>query len=166
MSEAAAAERRERIRRHRERQLRKQSCRKATGGRQPCDPSSEAEVTDESPGWETPCSNAEHMSMPGFSPTVKWLLDSTVEEDLRGLALGAGAYSPDGERRFHVILHSVQSIVRKAQANGYNASDSDMKGLGEQVAEMSEFLGINVATMLYHLAANRNPYDYEDIYDL
>ena len=119
MSEAAAAERRERIRRHREWQLRKQNCRKATGGRQPYDPSSEAEAADESLGWEKPCSDAEHMSMPGFSPSVKWLLDPTVEKDLQGHALGAGAGNPDGERRFHVVLHSVQCIVRKAQTKRF-----------------------------------------------
>ena len=112
-----------------------------------------------------PCSDEEH-SVPGFSSSVKWLLEPFVYEDLRGHACGAGVGNPDDERRFRIVLRSAQSIVRKAQLNNYDASASDIEEFDEHMTEMSEILGINVGAVLYHTAAGRNPYDYEDIYDL
>ena len=87
-------------------------------------------------------------------------------EDVRGHACGADAGNPGVERRFRVMLRSAQIIVRKAQANNFDASASDIEEFDGYMTEMSEILGFNVNAVLYYTAAGRNPYDYEDIYDL
>ena len=166
MSGATADERRERSRRHREWQLRKQNCRKSTGGREPGDPPSLSDSGDERFDWNEPSSDEERTGVPGFTSSVKWLLNPSVSDELYAHASGAGANNPEGELRFHTMMRTAQSIVRNAQANNYDASVAVLKEFDQYLSEMSEFLGINVGAVLHHVAAGREPYEQEDIYDL
>ena len=64
------------------------------------------------------------------------------------------------------MMRTAQSIVRNAQANNYDASVAVLKEFDQYLSEMSEFLGINVGAVLHHVAAGREPYEQEDIYEL